>query len=74
MHQIRVHNMLMTLEALRDNSTLKAIYLHENYIGDEGAKDLAKANEQISVCMFVHSLFVEYQLHCECELWIVYCG
>ena len=43
-----VHTMTMTLEALRENSTLEKIYLHENNIGDKGAEELAKANEQIS--------------------------
>ena len=68
--------MTMTLEALRENSTLQKIYLYDNNIGDKGAEELAKANEHISVCMLVRSLFVEYQLHCDCEcdLWIVYCG
>ena len=54
---MRVHT--MTLEALRENKTLQTINLDANNIGPEGAKKLAEANEQIYVCMFVLSLFVE---------------
>ena len=54
---MRVHT--MTLEALRENKTLQKIFLSNNKIGPEGAKELAEANEQIYVCMLIRSLFVE---------------
>ena len=54
---MRVHT--MTLEALRENKTLQTIWLSDNNIGPEGAKELAEANEQIYVCMRIRSLFVE---------------
>ena len=46
-HRMRVCT--MTLEALRQNSILKEIYLGGNSIGDEGAKALAEANEQMPI-------------------------
>ena len=39
----------MTLEALHQNSILKVIDLGGNSIGDEGAKALAEANEQMPI-------------------------
>ena len=40
----------MTPEALRQNTALKEIDLRRNNIGDEGAKALAEANEQMPMC------------------------
>jgi hypothetical protein len=39
----------MTPEALRHNSTLTTIWLTTNKIGDEGAKALAEATEQMLI-------------------------
>ena len=54
-----MHVHTMTLEALRENETLQKIVLSDNQIGPEGAKELAEANEQIYVRMFIRSLFME---------------
>ena len=53
-----MHVHTMTLEALRENKTLQAIYLNDNNIGPEGAKELAEANEQIVICLHAYLFIV----------------
>ena len=52
---MRTHT--MTPEALRHNSTLQAIELRDNRIGDVGATALAEASEQICIiCTIIYTL------------------
>lgn len=70
-----MHVHTMTLEALRENKTLQTIYLSNNKIGPEGAKELAEANEQIIICLpaylFIVCEIINSILIVNCVLWIM---